>query len=83
MAISYSVLSKWYLDVLLQFKDTLTFCESVLVISFDSGMGFYFIVLYLLPKINTELKTNFKFKCHDEYLEDSSAIYCSLFLAGL
>lgn len=46
-------------------------------------MDFYFVVLYLSPKINTELKISFKLKHHDEYLEGSSAMYCHLFLAGL
>lgn len=46
-------------------------------------MDFYFVVLYLSPKINTEWKISFKLKHHDEYLEGSSAMYCHLFLAGL
>ena len=33
--------------------------------------------------MNIELKINFNFKCHDEYLEGSSVMYCYLFLAGL
>lgn len=40
-------------------------------------------MLHLLPKMNIELKINFNFKCHDEFLEGSSVMYCYLFLAGL